>query len=532
MTLLRNPAAQKRWRRFRARRRAWYALWILLTLYLLSLGAELLCNDLPLYVRCGGRSFFPVWRYYPEDAFLHNGVRTRPNYKALRASPLFRDTPGNFMLFPPLDSGPFETLAPESLRREAAVLLVFQPRLRVGSVDIGPDLVVVRATAAGAFFAGAAAEPLGARLDAAWELPPAFREALAARWRNEAAPAFAATLRARAPGIAPATLSLAAFQPRAAPPRTVRVTFRDPDRRAPAAHTVRCSVEGAPLPPPPPFWETLPPAARAELSALARRAAAGETPPPAVLSVAGAAYEATARREEVRWPHPPVPGHWLGIDTAGRDVLARLLYGLRTSMTFGLILVAASMALGILIGAVQGYYAGKIDIVGQRLIEVWSALPFLYVMILMGSIYGRSFMLLLTCYGIFHWIGISYYVRAEFLRLRNQPFVEAARCLGIPGPAIMVRHILPNALNPVITLFPFSLVGAIVSLTALDYLGFGLPPPTPSWGELLQQAQQFRWAWWLIFYPSLMLFAVTLLGVFVGEGVRDAYDPHRFSRLE
>jgi microcin C transport system permease protein len=123
-------------------------------------------------------------------------------------------------------------------------------------------------------------------------------------------------------------------------------------------------------------------------------------------------------------------------------------------------------------------------------------------------------------------------MRAEFLRLRRMPFVEAARCMGIPGRAIMGRHILPNALTPIITLLPFSLVGAIDSLAALDYLGFGLPPPTPSWGELLQQAQQFRWAWWLILYPALMLFVVTLLGVFIGEGVRDAYDPRRFSRME
>jgi microcin C transport system permease protein len=140
--------------------------------------------------------------------------------------------------------------------------------------------------------------------------------------------------------------------------------------------------------------------------------------------------------------------------------------------------------------------------------------------------------LLLVCYAIFNWIGISYYIRAEFLRLRRLPFVEAARAMGLPHRKIVFRHILPNALVPIMTFFPFYLVGAIGSLAALDYLGFGIPPPTASWGELLQQAQQFRWAWWLILYPSLALFTVMILGVFVGEGVRDAYDPRPQVRIE
>jgi microcin C transport system permease protein len=251
-----------------------------------------------------------------------------------------------------------------------------------------------------------------------------------------------------------------------------------------------------------------------------------------LLDIDGAFYRAEFDKRDIRFPHPPTSRHLLGLDEAGRDVLARILYGLRISLTFGLVLVASSMALGISAGAVQGYYGGAVDITAQRMIEIWSALPFLYVMILMGSVYGRSFGLLLVCYGIFNWIGISYYVRGEFLRLRKQPFVEAAKCLGIPSFKIIFKHIMPNAMVPVITFFPFSLVGAIGSLAALDYLGFGLPPPTPSWGELLAQAQQYRWAWWLIVYPSLALFIVMLLGVFIGEGVRNAYDPKRYARLE
>jgi len=216
---------------------------------------------------------------------------------------------------------------------------------------------------------------------------------------------------------------------------------------------------------------------------------------------------------------------------SGRDVLARLLYGMRTSMTFGLLLVSASLFLGVLAGAVQGYFAGWTDIAGQRLTEVWSALPFLYVMILLGNSLGRSFGLLLVCYAAFNWIGVSSYVRAEYLRLRGRAFVDAARSQGLGSGRIMIRHILPNALTPLVTLFPFELVGAIGSLAALDYLGFGLPEGSPSWGDLLRQAQLVRHAWWLILYPSLALFTVMILGVFVGEGLRDAFDPKPYSRL-
>ena len=222
----------------------------------------------------------------------------------------------------------------------------------------------------------------------------------------------------------------------------------------------------------------------------------------------------------------------MGIDNAGRDVFARVLYALRISLNFGFILVAVTFTIGIIIGAIQGYFGGLFDISTQRLIEIWSALPFLYVIILMGSVFGRSFTLLLFIYAIFNWISISYYIRAEFLKLRQTAFVEAAKCLGIPTFKIIFRHILPNSMVPIITFFPFSLVGAIGALSALDYLGFGLPPPTPSWGELLSQAQVHTEAWYLILYPFVALFSVILLGVFIGEGVRSAFDPRSTARLE
>lgn len=240
----------------------------------------------------------------------------------------------------------------------------------------------------------------------------------------------------------------------------------------------------------------------------------------------------STKKEEVRFPFRPVKGHPLGLDSSGRDVAARMLYALRTSLTFGMVLVLMTMGVGTLAGAAQGYYGGKVDLLGQRFIEIWQSLPFIYVLILLGSVYGQSFMLLLSVYAIFNWIGISYYMRAEFLRLRKLPFVEAARVIGLPTRKILFRHMLPNALVPLVTFFPFSLVGAIGVMAALDYLGFGLPPPTPSWGELLSQAQEFPQAWWLVLYPALALFAVMLAGVFVGEGLRAAFDPRTHGHME
>lgn len=246
----------------------------------------------------------------------------------------------------------------------------------------------------------------------------------------------------------------------------------------------------------------------------------------------GTSARLEAAAETVAWPFRPVKGHPMGIDCAGRDVLSLVVSATGTALVFSVVLVLSSMAIGILAGAVQGYFGGVADLAGQRFIEVWSSLPFLYVMILLGSVFGRSFWLLLFCYGIFNWIGVSAYTRAEFLRLRGRPFIDAARTQGLGHAAIAFRHILPNAVSPLVTILPFSLIGAISSLSALDFLGFGLPPLTPSLGELLSQARQNTAAWWLILYPSMTLFSIMLLAVFVGEGLRDAFDPKPLARYK
>ena len=231
-------------------------------------------------------------------------------------------------------------------------------------------------------------------------------------------------------------------------------------------------------------------------------------------------------------PHAPSKDHWLGTDNTARDVLARLIYGFRICMLFGLCLAASDAVLGILIGGIQGYLGGKVDITVQRLIEIWSALPFLYVVILLGSIYGTGFAMLLFVMAIFEWIGLSYYMRGEFFRLKDMNYVKAARAVGLSSTRIFLNQILPNALTPVITILPFTVVSGISALTALDFLGFGLPPPMPSWGELLTQGLQNLQAPWIAVSTVLALFITLLLATFIGEGVREAFDPKSFSRLE
>ncbi len=526
-----NPVTVKRWRRFQQMKRASWSLRILASLYAVSLLAECICGETPLYIRFQGKSFFPLVRYYPESAFVAGGKGTRPDYKQLRQSPLFSAGSGNWMIFPPVPYGPFEILNPADIRLPDSLRLSLRPRPRVASVNLRPDGAIERATQAGFFFDRPDTEVPGLSFTNFWASGAELSDAMRTRFRNEAAPAVSVRAQSLLHPSRTADLTLSPYEPRSSPPTSVRLTLRERMDAAAGAGFLELDANLAPVRVRVDRWNRLAPEDRSNLLAFASQSLSGGTQT-TTLELDGLSFEVQAERPEVRWPFPPVRGHWLGVDNAGRDVLARILHGLRTSMTFGLLLVLLSMTLGTVLGAIQGYFGGGTDIVGQRLTELWSALPFLYVMILLGAVYGRGFALLLFCYAIFNWIGISYYMRAEFLRLRHMPFVEAARATGLPHRKILFRHMLPNALTPLVTFFPFQLVGAIGALAALDYLGFGLPPPTASWGELLQQAHQFRWAWWLILYPSLALFSVMLLGVFVGEGIRNAYDPRPFSRFE
>ena len=230
-------------------------------------------------------------------------------------------------------------------------------------------------------------------------------------------------------------------------------------------------------------------------------------------------------------PTSPDGADWLGTDDQGRDVLARLIYGLRISLLFGLSLTLLSSVIGIFAGAMQGYFGGWVDLVGQRVIEVWSGLPALFLLIIMASLVQPNFWWLLGLLLLFSWMHLVGVVRAEFLRGRNLDYVRAARALGLTDLAIMRRHILPNALTAALTFLPFQLTGAITTLTALDFLGFGLPPGSPSLGELLAQGKNNIDSPWLGLTAFVTLGGLLTLLVFIGEALRDAFDPRRANRL-
>ena len=226
-------------------------------------------------------------------------------------------------------------------------------------------------------------------------------------------------------------------------------------------------------------------------------------------------------------PSPPTAQNWLGTDDQGRDIVARLLYGFRISVVFGLTLTVLTSIVGIAAGAVQGFYGGKIDLFGQRLLEVWSSIPTLFVLIIISSFIPPSFWTLLVILLIFGWMALVGVVRAEFLRARNFDYVQAARALGVSDRAIMFRHLLPNAMVATITFLPFIMVGSVTSLTALDFLGFGLPPGSPSLGEMVGQGKNNLHAPWIGLSVFVVLSLLLSLLVFVGEAVRDAFDPNR-----
>lgn len=226
-------------------------------------------------------------------------------------------------------------------------------------------------------------------------------------------------------------------------------------------------------------------------------------------------------------PAPPSADNWLGTDDQGRDVLARLIYGFRISVLFGLVLTLASSIIGIAAGAVQGYFGGWTDLLLQRFIEIWTSVPSLYLLIIMAAVIEPSFWVLLGILLLFSWVALVGVVRAEFLRARNFEYVEAARALGISNATIMRRHLLPNAMVATLTFMPFILNASITTLTSLDFLGFGLPPGSPSLGELLAQGKANLQAPWLGLSGFFTIAVMLSLLIFIGEAVRDAFDPRK-----
>ncbi|MDT7929378.1 MULTISPECIES: ABC transporter permease [unclassified Tepidimonas] len=226
-------------------------------------------------------------------------------------------------------------------------------------------------------------------------------------------------------------------------------------------------------------------------------------------------------------PSPPSATNWLGTDDRGRDLLAQLIYGFRVSVLFALALTAIGVVLGVLAGAVQGYFGGRIDLTLQRLIEIWGSMPELYLLIIFSAVFAPSVALLLILLSLFGWMGLADYVRAEFLRNRQLDYVRAARAMGLGHGAIIWRHVLPNSLTPVVTFLPFRMSAAILALTSLDFLGLGVPPGTPSLGELLAQGKNNIDAWWISLSTFGVLVLTLTLLTFMGDALRDALDPRK-----
>ncbi len=226
-------------------------------------------------------------------------------------------------------------------------------------------------------------------------------------------------------------------------------------------------------------------------------------------------------------PAPPSAVNVLGTDDRGRDVLARLIYGFRVSVLFGLALTAVGVLVGVVTGAIQGYFGGRVDLALQRFIEIWGSMPELYVLLIFASLFQPGVLILLVILSLFGWMGLSDYVRAEFLRNRNLEYVTAARALGLSNAQIIWRHVLPNSLTPVIAFLPFRMSGAILALTSLDFLGLGVPPSTASLGELLAQGKANLDAWWITLSTFTVLVGMLMLLIFIGEALRSALDTRR-----
>lgn len=237
-------------------------------------------------------------------------------------------------------------------------------------------------------------------------------------------------------------------------------------------------------------------------------------------------------------PHRPSADHWCGTDIAGRDVFARLCWGYRISISFALLVVLVEYLIGVTVGALLGYFGGKVDILGQRLLEILSAVPFLYLIMIISRVWVprdelTAFFILVGIMCLLGWIGMTYYIRGEYYREKSKDYVAAAVAQGEGHLSLIFRQILPNTLTPVITFAPFAVVGSIGALVSLDFLGFGLPVGTPSWGELLSQGKEQLTAgnWWLSVFPLSAMFSTLMIVVFIGEAVREAFDPKVFSRL-
>jgi microcin C transport system permease protein len=472
-----NPELRKKWLKFRRDRRAWVSLFVLGGLFVAALPAEFLCNSKPLLIRFDGRFFVPAWTRYTEQDF--GGTRDlEPDY----ASAAFRTLIG---LSPHLSSRDLSgTGSADPATHSGSALL--------DSFDAEP----------GESRKGMPVAAVPAELLARFDEEPAGRAAPARAVHDPILDRFDPE-----PGDVPVRPQAAESGGRGSP--AVRqdllpVATRPASTRLAAPHRA---------------WMLWPPI-RHGFADIARNSRSGRdalaSPFPQIIPTTGQ-----------RLPSSWIDGHWLGTDDRGRDVFARIVYGYRVSMLFGLLLAVSSTIIGVSLGGIQGFFGGWIDLIGQRVSEIWGSIPRLYLLMILSSLLARNIVMLFVILNLTSWMGIAAYLRAEFLRGRNFDYVRAARALGVGSGMIMWRHLLPNSLTPVITFFPFMITGGILALVSLDFLGLGVPSPYPSLGELLAQGQGNLQATWII-VPTFLLLSVTItLLTFVGDGVRNAFDPRK-----
>ena len=508
-----NPITIKRLQRFQKIRRAYASFWLLAILYTLGICAPWIANNIPFYVRCHGSSYFPLLFFYPEDEFLQNGRNTRPDYKALAQDPLFTEDPNHFIVFPPIPYGPYESIGTDSLNISEKVSVELKQKKRVGTINIRPDYSIRKSVAAHWFFSQQKDRDVrDLNVEMHWTLPQEIKDAIGARFHNNAMPAN--KVEAKNADGQTIQISLSRYEARTRPPKTIRLTLREqsvesfPEEIIIFDASLNRNSEASLL------WAQLEEQEQNELLEGVRQRF-DSIVQSKLFEVGGTLITATFHKEDVSYPFRPLRSHWLGLDSSGRDVGVRVLYALRTSLTFGFLLVLVTMIFGILVGGIQGYWGGKIDMFGQRLIEIWEALPFIYILILMGSVYGRSFTLLLVCYGMFNWIGISYYMRGEFLKLRQLPFVEAAKCMGIPHRKIIIKHILPNGLVPIITFFSFFLGGCDRNVGSVRFSWFWVTPSDSELGRTIGSSAGIQ--------TCLVVDFIPFVGPFCGHAVKRFY---------
>lgn len=546
-----SPLTQKRLQRFRRSKIAFTSLCVLAGVYIISLCSELIANSEPLMMRYNGQTYFPfLHSSTPQEILDASGEKVRVNYRQFTSSETFTKDPDNYAIFAPVRYSPHETVDLADIEDNREVTISYVPTQPLARFNLTSTGAIVRQDNCEQFFYNIKLTDETYTLNDIFEVDAATQQAVQARFdATQDCPAYKTKLKVKdtIDGVDEMIFLLPATKANEKPV-TLRAHLRLEDDEAalyrqPYLFTFEKTGDEVEL-----IKTEGPDGATDAMKAHAKEQAtedylnpkskrnllllaANKAPKTWICPTTKTSYKLSIT-DNANFPFRPTAEHIFGLDESGRDVFVRILYATRIGLSFGLILAMTATVLGIIIGSLQGYFGGKLDIVIQRFTEIWAALPFLYIMALLGNLLGRSFWLLLLVYGCFCWIGLSYYMRAEFLRLRNRPFVAAARCLGLSNRRIIFHHILPNALTPVITLFPFLLVGAIGTLVSLDFLGFGLPPLTPSWGELLSQAQVHRSSWWLIVFPTAAIFIVMFSTVMVGEGVRNAFDPKPFSKLQ